>query len=143
MCKKVDLVTIQGKAEKFDIVEQFTQERQNTNWRFNLIFAVFHNGMPGLCPTRVFYTTYASELFLCNKTRNLTKNNFVFRRIGHVNEEAQWSRLLHFSKLYRFITKSCYDPKKYRGVSVEEMPFFEEIVQRNLKIYDFDIQEYE
>ena len=30
---KADLITIQGKVEQFDIVEQCTQERQNTKWR--------------------------------------------------------------------------------------------------------------
>ena len=30
LCTKADLITIQGKLEKFDIVEQCTQERQNT-----------------------------------------------------------------------------------------------------------------
>ena len=37
LCTKADLITIQGKVEKFDIVEQSTQERQNTKWRFKLI----------------------------------------------------------------------------------------------------------
>ena len=36
LCTKADLITIQGKVEKFD-VEQCTQERQNTKWRFKLI----------------------------------------------------------------------------------------------------------
>ena len=40
LCTKADLITIQGKAEKFDIVEQCTQEHQNTKWRFNLITKV-------------------------------------------------------------------------------------------------------
>ena len=30
LCTKADLITIQGKVDKFDIVEQCTQERQNT-----------------------------------------------------------------------------------------------------------------
>ena len=37
LCTKADLITIKGKVEKFDIVEQCTQERQNTKWRFKLI----------------------------------------------------------------------------------------------------------
>ena len=37
LCTKADLITIQGKFEKNYIVEQCTQERQNTKWRFNLI----------------------------------------------------------------------------------------------------------
>ena len=30
LCTKADLISIQGKVEKFDIVEQCTQKRQNT-----------------------------------------------------------------------------------------------------------------
>ena len=37
LCTKAYLISIQGKVEKFDIVEQSTQERQNTKWRFKLI----------------------------------------------------------------------------------------------------------
>ena len=40
-----------------------------------------------------------------------------------------------------FRSKSGYDPKNFRGVSVEDLPFLVEIVQGNTFIYDFDIQE--
>ena len=40
LCSKSDLITIQGKVEKFDEVEQCTQERQNTKWWFKLITKV-------------------------------------------------------------------------------------------------------
>ena len=43
--------------------------------------------------------------------------------------------------LTEFVSKSGYDPKGFRGVSVEELHVVEEIVQRNTFIYDFDIQE--
>ena len=60
LCTKADLITIRGKVEKFDIVEQGTQERRNTKRKFKLItnviifccFAEEHsNGMFGLCHT--------------------------------------------------------------------------------------------
>ena len=35
LCRKAHLITIQGKVENFDIVEQCTQERQNTNGGLN------------------------------------------------------------------------------------------------------------
>ena len=55
LCTKVDLITIQGKVEIFDIVEQCTQERQNTKWRFKLntnvtIFAALLKNIPMGCP---------------------------------------------------------------------------------------------
>ena len=62
LCTKADLITIQEKIEKFDIVEQCTQERQNTKWRFKLITnvtffaAILKNGPMG-CPDSVFPET--------------------------------------------------------------------------------------
>ena len=48
----------------------------------------------------------------------------------------------HTSRYFTdFISKPGYDPKNFRGVSVEDLPVVEEIVQRNIFIYDFDIQE--
>ena len=48
----------------------------------------------------------------------------------------------HTSKYFtEFKSKSGYDPKSFRGVSVEDLPVVDEIVQRNIFIYDFDIQE--
>ena len=37
LCKKATLITIQRKIEKFDTVEQYTQEGQNTKRRLKLI----------------------------------------------------------------------------------------------------------
>ena len=53
LCTKADLISIQGKAENFDNVEQCTQERQNPKWRFKLmnnvtIFAALLKNIPGM-----------------------------------------------------------------------------------------------
>ena len=58
LCTKADLFTIQGKVEKFDIVEQCTKERQGTKWRLKLItnitiFAAFLKNIPMGCPDSV------------------------------------------------------------------------------------------
>ena len=52
---KADLITVQGKGEKFDIVEQCTQEGQNTKCTFKLItnvtiFAALLKNIPMGCP---------------------------------------------------------------------------------------------
>ena len=44
-----------------------------------------------------------------------------------------------FQLFTEFLSKSGYDPKKFR-VSVDDLPFVEETVERNRFIYDFDIQ---
>ena len=55
---------------------------------------------------------------------------------GHSNLDA------HTSELFtEFISKSGDDPKNFRGVSVDDLPVVEGIVERNIFIYDFDIQE--
>ena len=58
LCNKAVLITIQGKVKKFDIVEQCTQKRQNTKWRFKLntnvtIFAAWLKNFPIGCPDSV------------------------------------------------------------------------------------------
>ena len=54
---------------------------------------------------------------------------------GQNDLDSQTSR--YFTE---FVSKSGYDPKSFCGVSVEDLPVFEQIVQRNIFIYDFDIQ---
>ena len=63
LCTKANLITIQGKVEKFDIVEQCIQERQNTKWRFKLItnvtiFAALLKKVPMGCPDSVLPELY-------------------------------------------------------------------------------------
>ena len=57
---------------------------------------------------------------------------------GHNDLDSHTSR--YFTEL---LSKSGYEPKKFRGVSVEDLPVVEEVVQINIFIYDFDIQERE
>ena len=143
LCTKADLITIQGKVEKFDIVEQCTQERQNTKWRFKLItnvtiFAALLKNIPMGCPDSVL-----PEPLLRHTQVNcvFSAHLCLFRALamymnGHNDLDSHTSR--YFTE---FISKSSYDPKNFRGVSVEDLPVVEEIVQRNIFIYDFDIQE--
>ena len=48
----------------------------------------------------------------------------------------------HISRYFtEFLTKSSHDHKSFHKVSVGELPFVEETVQRNIFIINFDIQE--
>ena len=50
--------------------------------------------------------------------------------------------MLNTSQLFtEFISKSGYDPKNFLGVAIDDLPLVEGIVERNIFIYDFDIQE--
>ena len=150
LCTKADLITIQGKVEKFDNVEQSTQERQNTKWRFKLItnvtvFAALLKNIPMGCPNSVLpdplLKNHSVNCLLSNKDKEHYKDHFcLFRALamymkGHNDLDSHTSR--YFTD---FISKSGYDPKNFRGVSVEDLPVVDEIVQRNFFIYDFDIQ---
>ena len=55
---------------------------------------------------------------------------------GHSNLDAHTSQLFT-----EFVSEFGHDPKNFRGVSIEDLPFLEVIVERNIFIFDFDIQE--
>ena len=139
--------------EKFDIEEHCTQEQQKTNWRIKLItniitFAAFLKNIPMGCPDSVLpepsqRRTQENSL-LSNKDKEPYKDHScLFRALamcmnGHKDLDSHTSR--YFTE---FITKSVHDPKNFHGVSVEDLPVVEEIVQRSIFMYDFDIQEKE
>ena len=154
LCTKADLITIQGKVEKFDIVEQCTQKRQNPKWRFKLItnvivFAALLKNIPMGCPNSVLpeslLKNQSVNCLLSNKAKEPYKDHLcLFRALAmYMNGHNDFNDLdSHTSRYFtEFLTKSGYDPKSFRGVSVEDLPNVEEIVQRNIFIYDFDIQE--
>ena len=140
LCTKADLITIRGKVEKFDMVEQCTQERQNTKWRFKLItnvtiFAALLKNIPMGCPDSVLPETFLRHTqvncLLSNKDKEPYKDHLcLFRALamymnGHKDLGSHTSR--YFTN---FISKSGYDPKNFLGVSVENLPVVEEIVQK-------------
>ena len=108
LCTKADLISIQGKVEKFDIVEQCTQERQNTKWRFNLItnitnFAALLKNIPVGCPDSVLLEPLLRHkqvnCLLSDKDKQPYKNHLcLFRALtmylhGHSNRDAHTSQL--------------------------------------------------
>ena len=151
LCTKADLITIQGKVQMFDIVEQCTQESQNTNWRFKLItnvtiFAALLKKHPNGCPDSVLpeplLKNHSVNCLLSDKDKQPYKDHLcLFRALimylhGHSNLDAHT-----FQLFTEFISKSGHDPKNFRGVSIDDLPPVEGIVERNIFIYDFDIHE--
>ena len=98
------------------------------------------------CPDSVLPETFLRHTqvncLLSNKDKEHYKDHLcLFRALamymnGHKDLGSHASR--YFTN---FISKSGYDPKNVPGVSVEDLPVVEEIVQRNIFFYDFDIQE--
>ena len=98
--------------------------------------------MSGLCLTRTLLRHTRVNCLLSNKDREPYNDYLCLFRaltkhmIGHIVVDSDTSR--YFKE---FISKSGYEPKNVRGVSVEDLHVVEEIVQRKIFIYDFDIQE--
>ena len=135
MRTKAVLIAIQEKLEKFDIVEQCTQERQNTKWRFKLItnvtiFAALLKIIPKGCPDSVspelLLKKHSVICLLSNKDKEPYKDHLVlFRALalyinGHKYLESHTSR--YFTE---FIKKSGRDLKSFRAFSVEKLPVVE------------------
>ena len=55
---------------------------------------------------------------------------------GHTNFNAHTSQLFT-----EFISKSGYGPKNFLGVIIDDSPLVEDLVDRKIFIYDFDIKE--
>ena len=152
LCTKADLITIQGKVEKFDIVEQCTQARQNTKVEVQVDHKCYYfcctteKNIPMGCPDSVLpeplLKNHSVNCLLSDKNKQPYKDHLcLFRALtmylhGHSNLDAHTSQLFT-----EFISKSGYDPKNFLGVAIDDLPLVEEIVERNIFIYDFDIQE--
>ena len=118
------------------------KERQKTRWLFKLIttntvFAALLKNIPMGCPDSVL----PEPLLRHTQVNCLLSNKDIepyiyhlclFRAMarymnGHLDLDSHTCR--YFTE---FITKSGYDPKSFHGVSVEDIPVVEEIVQRNI-----------
>ena len=90
LCAKADLIAMQGKVEKFDIVEQCTQERQYTKWRFKLItnvtiFAALLKNIPMGCSDSVLpeplLKNHSVDCFISNKDKEPYKDHLCLFRL--------------------------------------------------------------
>ena len=96
--------------------------------------------MSGLCLTLL--KNHSVDCFLSNKDKESYKNHMcLFRALamymnGHNDLDSHTSR--YFTE---FKSLSRYDPKKLREFTLEDSPVVKEIVQRNILICVFDIQE--
>ena len=99
-------------------------------------------GCPDSVSPEPLLKNHSVNCLLSNKDKEAYKDHLCLLRAltmymnGHNDLDSDTSR--YFTE---FISKSSYDPKSFRGVSVQDLPVVEEIVQRNIFIYDFDIQE--
>ena len=142
LCTKADLISIQGKVEKFAIVEQYTQERQNTKWRFKLItnvtiVAALLKNIPMGCQDSVIPESLLRDTqvhcLLTNKNKEPYKDHLcLFRALamymnGHKDLDSHTSRYFieFISKSKREREREMDDMRreyiKEKGYKVEEM----------------------
>ena len=152
---KADLITVQGKDEKFDIVEQCTQQIQKTKWRFKLItdvtsLAALLKKIPMGCSDSVFpeplLKNHSVNCLLSDKDEQPYKDHLCFFRKITKYLHSDSNLGAHKSQLFTKFVSKCVkmwirSEKNFRGVSIDYLPPVEEIVERNIFIYNFDIQE--
>ena len=124
---------------KNHVVEQCTQERQNTKWRFKLItnvtiFAALLKKIPMGCPDSVLPEPLLRHTQVNFLLSNIDKEPYrdhldLFSALamymnGHNDLDSHTSR--YFTEN---VSKSGYDPRSFRSVS-RDLLVVEEIVQR-------------
>ena len=135
LCTKAELIRIQGKIQKFDTVEQCTQLRQNTKWRFNLItndtfFAALLKNIPMGCLDSVLTEPLVRhsqvDCLLSNKDKEPYKGHLYLFRALAMYQNALNDLNSHTCRYFTdFTTKSGNDPKNFHGFSVEDIPVVE------------------
>ena len=110
------------------------------------IFAALLKNIPMGCPKSVLprsvLKNHSVNCLLSNKAKEPYKDHLSLFRALAVYKNGHSDLDSHISRYFtNFITKSGFDPKTFRGASVVDLTDVEEIVQRNIFIYNFDIQE--
>ena len=149
---KADLTTIQNKVNKQDIIEICTQERQNTKWRFKLIanvtiFAALLNNVPMGCPDSVIsehllMNNHVNCLVSDRNTKQPYNDNLCLFRALAVHLHGTTSFETSTSKTFNdFLEKLGCDRKQFRGVLMDNLLIVEDVLEKNIFIYDIDIEE--
>ena len=152
LCTKADLTTIQNKVNEQDIIEICTQERQNTKWRFKLItnvtiFAALLKNVPMGCPDSVIpepllRNNHVNCLISNQDTKQPYNDNLCLFRALAVHLHGTTILETSTSKIFNdFLEKSGCDPKQFRGVSMDNLPVVEDVVEKNIFIYDINIED--
>ena len=149
LCSKGDLVSLQDRIEKMDLVETCAQERENTKWRFALttnvtIFCALLKSIPMGCIDAVL----PEQLLRRPDVNCLVSNGYgetykdylcLFRAIAvhfYGSSELEINAKNLFSA---FLHESGQDAINFRGVSIDHLVFVENAIKHNIFIYDIDI----
>ena len=148
---KNDLLNLQNEIKKLDLVETYTQERQNSKWRFTVItnvtvFVALLTNIPLGCtdsplPEPLLRNPEVNCLVSNGHNEPYNDNLCLFRAIvihlfGSLDVELHATEIFH-----NFITVSGCHPESFTGVSFDQIPIIEELIKQNIFIYDFDIED--
>ena len=151
LCSKGDLVSLQDRVEKMDLVKTCAQERENTKWRFALttnvtIFCALLKNIPMGCIDAIL----PEQLLRRPDVNSPVSNGYgetykdclcLFRAIAvhlYGSSELETNALNLFSA---FRHESGHDAINFRGVSIDHLVFVENAIKHNIFIYDIDIEE--
>ena len=148
-CSKGDLVSIQDRVEKLDLIETCAQERANTKWRYALttnvtVFCALLNNISMGCLDAVI----PEQLLRRSDVNCLVTNGYgetyrdylcLFRAVAvHLYGSAELET--NAAKLFSdFLHESGHDAINLRGVSLDHLVFVENAIKHNIFIYDIDI----
>ena len=151
LSNKNDLLNLQNKIEKLDLIETCTKEHQNSKWRFTIItnvtvFVALLTNIPMGCtdsplPEPLLRNPEVNCLVSNGHNEPYNDNLCLFRAIaihlfGSVDVEPNATKIFH-----SFVTASGCDPESFTGVSFDQIPIIEELIKQNIFIYDFDIED--
>ena len=149
--KKDDMATFKEILKRTDVIESCTKERSNTKWRFfkltNLtIFAAILRDIPMSCKDAVLPESLLKNRRVnCPTYEQNTKKPYkdklcLFRAPGlhlHGTERVEEDTSNLFN-LFLFNSEN-YNPSKFQGVCINDIPSVEDIVGINFFTYDIDL----
>ena len=150
LCSEGDLVSLQDRVEKMDLIETCAQERANTKWRYGLftnktIFCALLNSIPMGCLDAVI----PEQLLRRRDVNCLVTNGYgetykdylcLFRAVAaHLYGAAELET--NTAKLFSdFLHESGHDAINFRGVSMDHLVFVGNAIKHNIFIYDIHIE---
>ena len=151
LSNKNDLLNLQSEIGKFDLIETCTQERQSSKWRFALItnvsiFADLLKNIPlgsldSVLPEPLLRNP--EDNFLLSNIHDVSYNDnlCLLRAISiHLFESVDVKP--HAMQLFdNFVSATDCDPENFMGVSLDQILIIETLVEKNIFIYDFAIED--
>ena len=151
LCSKGDLVSLQDRVEKMDLIETCAQERANTKSPYALtmtvtIFCSLLNNIPMGCLDAVIH----EQLLRRRDVNCLVTNGYgetykdypcLFRAVDvHLYRSAELET--NAAKLFSdFLYESGHDAINFRGVSMDHLVFVEKAIKHNIFIFDIAIED--